>query len=70
MVERVGSVDGLRDVLRRLSVLKGVAPEFDPQTVPDDPVELFAEWIRAAVDAKVVEPPPSAVDILQNQHPC
>lgn len=56
MVESVGSVDGLRDALRGLSVLKGVAPEFDPRSVPEDPAELFGEWLRGAVGAGVVEP--------------
>ncbi|MFE1596876.1 pyridoxal 5'-phosphate synthase [Nocardia sp. NPDC058705] len=52
----MGSIDGLRDILRGLPVLKGTAPEFDPLNVPDSPVELFAHWFRTAVDAGAVEP--------------
>ncbi|MFI1914169.1 pyridoxal 5'-phosphate synthase [Nocardia sp. NPDC020380] len=50
------SIDGVRELLRGLPVLKGRAPEFDPHDVPDDPVELFVSWLRTAVDSGVVEP--------------
>lgn len=47
---------GLREVLRGLPVLTGVAPPFDPARAPADPVELFAEWLLHAIDARVIEP--------------
>lgn len=46
----------LRTVLRGLPVLVGAAPEFDPAQAPDDPVELFVEWLLHAVDSGVAEP--------------
>lgn len=52
----MASVDGLREMLRGLPVLKGSAPEFDPSEGPDDPVVLFAEWFRIAVHSGVREP--------------
>lgn len=47
---------GLRAVLRGLTVLNGQAPQFDPATAPDDPVELFGDWFLTAVRAGVTEP--------------
>ncbi|WP_243654694.1 pyridoxine/pyridoxamine 5'-phosphate oxidase [Nocardia alba] len=55
-MEQVASVEGLREVLRGISVLKGQAPEFDLDNAPGNPVELFSTWFRYAVDVGVVEP--------------
>jgi len=32
------------------------APEFDPESAPADPIDLFAQWLHAAVDAGVPAP--------------
>jgi pyridoxamine 5'-phosphate oxidase len=42
--------------LRGLPVLVGAAPDFDPDQVPDDPVELFIQWLLHAVECDIVEP--------------
>jgi pyridoxamine 5'-phosphate oxidase len=46
----------VRDLLRDLPVLKGDPPSFDPAAVPNDPAELFIEWLTSAVQAGVREP--------------
>lgn len=46
----------LREVLRGLPVLTGVAPPFDPARAPADPVRLFTEWLLHAIEARVAEP--------------
>jgi pyridoxamine 5'-phosphate oxidase len=46
----------VRELLRELPVLKGDPPLFDPGAAPDDPVELFVEWLSGAVGAGVLEP--------------
>ncbi|MBB5998119.1 pyridoxine/pyridoxamine 5'-phosphate oxidase [Streptomonospora salina] len=46
----------MRSLIRGLDVLKGPFPEFDPETTPDHPGDLFATWFMHAVDAKVAEP--------------
>jgi pyridoxamine 5'-phosphate oxidase len=48
--EHAGSV---RAWLRGLQVFAGPLPEFDPDNTPADPVELFLDWLRAAVAAGV-----------------
>ncbi|GAA4917514.1 pyridoxine/pyridoxamine 5'-phosphate oxidase [Streptomonospora salina] len=46
----------MRDRLRRIPVFAGAIPSFDPDSAPEDPVELFAQWLDHAVDAGVPEP--------------
>ena len=46
----------LRDRLRAEASIVGEAPPFDPSAAPDDPQELFREWLGAALDAGVPEP--------------
>jgi len=46
----------LRRLLRELEVFAGDLPAFDPAATPDTPVELFTEWLPAAVEAGVREP--------------
>ncbi|HEY8717222.1 pyridoxal 5'-phosphate synthase [Pengzhenrongella sp.] len=46
----------LRDRLRRIPVFAGDLPRFDPETAPDDPVRLFADWLTHAIKAGVAEP--------------
>ncbi len=55
-MDQLASVDGLREILRGLPVLKGTAPVFDPSSAPGDPALLFAEWFRLAVRMDVREP--------------
>ncbi|MCV7225053.1 pyridoxine/pyridoxamine 5'-phosphate oxidase [Mycolicibacterium komossense] len=51
------SVDaGLRETLRRLSVLAGSAPPFDPGRAPAEPLALFTEWLCHAIESGVAEP--------------
>jgi len=49
-------VSALRDRLRALPVLAGQFPGFDPADLPDDPVDLFAQWLGQAIEAGVAEP--------------
>lgn len=42
--------------LRAQPTLVGTPPEFDLETLPDDPVTLFAEWIVDAAERGVAEP--------------
>ena len=46
----------MRDYLRSLPVFAGSISEFDTDTVPSAPAELFARWLREAVNDGVVEP--------------
>lgn len=46
----------IRDLLRTLPVFDRPLPDFDTGQLPDEPVSLFAGWLREAADAKVVEP--------------
>lgn len=48
--------DGIRDMLRGLSVFAGPIAEFDPNKAPQDPVALFVEWLGEAIEAGVPEP--------------
>jgi pyridoxamine 5'-phosphate oxidase len=41
----------LRELLRGLPVLTGRAPEFNAAQAPDDPVVLFADWLRHAAQS-------------------
>lgn len=47
---------GVRELLRSLPALSGDVLPFDPDAAPDDPLALFGDWFRAAVDARVPEP--------------
>ncbi|MFF2808739.1 pyridoxal 5'-phosphate synthase [Streptomyces sp. NPDC058000] len=46
----------LRQLLRDLPVFGGELPAFDPAATPDDPVELFTQWLLGAIRAQVPEP--------------
>ncbi len=46
----------LRDLLRSLPVFAVDSADFDPESVPDEPAHLFADWLAAAIDAGVPEP--------------
>lgn len=43
-------------MLRGLPVLAGAAPEFDPARAPDNPVDLFIQWLLHAIERGVAEP--------------
>ncbi|MFE6858285.1 pyridoxal 5'-phosphate synthase [Nocardia sp. NPDC057668] len=47
---------GVRQLLRGLPVLKGAAPQFDTSAAPDDPADLFVEWLSTAIESGVTEP--------------
>ncbi|MFD0019744.1 pyridoxal 5'-phosphate synthase [Streptomyces sp. NPDC058382] len=47
---------GLRKLLRDIEVFQGQLPEFDPRTAPEDPAELFTQWLLHALEAGVREP--------------
>ena len=49
-------MQSLRDRLRSTPSVTGLAPEWDPDSAPDDPRELFVEWLLHALDARVTEP--------------
>ena len=46
----------LRDRLRSTPSIVGQPPRFDPLTAPDEPQELFVDWLDAALAAEVPEP--------------
>jgi pyridoxamine 5'-phosphate oxidase len=50
------SVVELLDLLRSQPVLAGPLPRFDPGRAPDEPGELFVQWLEQAVAAGVPEP--------------
>ncbi|MFC4869132.1 MULTISPECIES: pyridoxal 5'-phosphate synthase [Streptomonospora] len=52
-----GAVGGpMRERLRTIPVFAGEVPAFDPDTAPDDPVELFTQWLDHALRVGVPEP--------------
>ena len=48
--------DDLRDKLRSLPVFEGELPEFDPAAAPEEPAELFLQWLIDAIERGVSEP--------------
>ncbi|NLR97673.1 pyridoxamine 5'-phosphate oxidase [Rhizobium sp. P38BS-XIX] len=46
----------MRDDLRLLKSLAGPFPAFDPDLTPDEPRELFSQWLRDAIAADIKEP--------------
>ncbi|WP_017610416.1 pyridoxine/pyridoxamine 5'-phosphate oxidase [Nocardiopsis xinjiangensis] len=48
--------DSIRDLLRGLPVFAAGTPPFDPDTAPEDPLDLFRSWFAGAVEAGVPEP--------------
>ncbi len=48
--------ESVREWLRGLEVFAGPLAEFAPAEAPDEPAELFLEWLRAAVAAGVPDP--------------
>lgn len=50
-----------RNLLRGLAVFPDLLRPFDPETAPDSPVDLFVQWLEAAIDDGV--PAPHAVTL-------
>jgi pyridoxamine 5'-phosphate oxidase len=48
--------EDVRRWLRGIDVFAGPLAEFDPEAAPADPVDLFLDWLRAAVAAGVPDP--------------
>lgn len=46
----------IRQILRRAKTFPPEMPAFDPATVPEAPLDLFVEWLTAAVDGGVAQP--------------
>ncbi|MDE1995804.1 MAG: pyridoxal 5'-phosphate synthase [Rhizobiaceae bacterium] len=46
----------MKDELRSLASLAGPFPPFDPDAAAGEPRELFATWLRDAIDAGIREP--------------
>ena len=46
----------MKDELRLLKSLTGPFPAFDSDLAPDEPRELFSDWLRDAIEAGVKEP--------------
>jgi pyridoxamine 5'-phosphate oxidase len=46
----------LSSLLRSIRAFDGPLPSFDPGSVPDDPSDLFASWLSAAVRAGLPQP--------------
>ena len=46
----------LRDLVHGVQVFPDELPPFDPATAPPSPVDLFHEWLAAAVEAAVMAP--------------
>jgi pyridoxamine 5'-phosphate oxidase len=53
---RMTSTSPLRDLLRSLPVFAVEPTDFDPESVPDEPADLFTSWLLQAIDAGVPEP--------------
>lgn len=51
----------MQDLLRGVPVFPAGMPGFDPDATADEPVELFRNWLRRAIDAGV--PAPHAVNV-------
>ena len=51
-----GGTGKMREVVRGLEVFPAELPEFDVQSVPDDPVTLFLAWLTDAVSDKILGP--------------
>lgn len=54
--DRTGRPVPVRDRLRALPVLGDGRPGMDPGAAPDEPVDLFLEWLDDAIDAGVLGP--------------
>ncbi len=52
----MGDSGRMRQLLRDAEVFPEQMPGFDPDQTPDEPVELFLQWLAAAVDAGVLAP--------------
>jgi pyridoxamine 5'-phosphate oxidase len=46
----------VRDYVRSLPVFADVIRDFDADSLPDVPADLFGAWLRAAVEDGIPEP--------------
>jgi pyridoxamine 5'-phosphate oxidase len=53
---RHNAIMSMRTLLRGLPVFDRPLPGFDPDTAPHTPMDLFADWLAAAIEAGVPEP--------------
>ena len=53
---RIGAVSTLRDRLRSTPSVTGRAPDWDSAAAPENPRDLFVEWLLHAIDSGAVEP--------------
>ena len=52
----MGTPGPIVGLLRAIPAVTGPLPGFDPEAAPDNPVPLFMQWLRTAIDAQVPEP--------------
>jgi pyridoxamine 5'-phosphate oxidase len=57
---------GLREFLRAIPVFETELPEFEPESAPTVPDELFTEWLVHAIEAGVREPHAMAVSTVDS----
>ncbi|WP_433256182.1 pyridoxine/pyridoxamine 5'-phosphate oxidase [Streptosporangium sp. CA-135522] len=63
------SVHDLRRLLRALPVFPASMPGFDTAGAPDDPDELFVEWLEAAIAAGVPAPHAMTLSTVDDGRP-
>jgi pyridoxamine 5'-phosphate oxidase len=51
-----GATPSVRQWLRGIEVFTGQLGEFDPDAAPEDPIELFLDWLREAIATRVPDP--------------
>lgn len=54
--QRASLSSPLRETLRAVPSVVGVAPPWEPSSAPDDPRDLFVTWLTDAIDAALPEP--------------
>ncbi|MDG3010696.1 pyridoxamine 5'-phosphate oxidase [Rhodococcus sp. D2-41] len=66
MLSQAVPAGGMRSMLRGLPVLNGAGPPFDPLATPDNPVELFVDWLLLAIRSNAVEPHTMTLSTVDN----
>lgn len=63
-------MENMKVLLRNLNVLKGSLDNFNTNDVPEDPHELFIEWLHIAIRKEVPEPHAMTLSTIDsNGHP-
>ncbi|MCJ8008381.1 pyridoxal 5'-phosphate synthase [Lederbergia wuyishanensis] len=63
-------MENMKVLLRNLNVLKGSLGNFNTDDVPEDPHELFIEWLHIAIKKEVPEPHAMTLSTIDgNGHP-